>query len=619
MSDPMDDDEFSHHTGSDSMTVLKQECENYDQYFLHMSLLPAVAIILLLSLLERRKRTCACERNLLCLSGRFSLVVPVDFTSTQENRWSYAFAFGAVTQHMVSLTFGISNPLPFTIPPYLKVFMYMVAAIKVGVACMPLFICLSTSHQLLGGVLGLLYAVFWFSLQMWELVWCSDSTADKGGLRNDLKEHEWLLDFPNLLCLGFLVCRFGFQIVKDVLIWMKKLNKQEEVTKEHYKYVQRLLRRPAERSEEQKSWFQKKVYEWDPYFKFPNRIIATVVLSFLSLYMMILLEQVSSTYCMTILHENWENSSFLTDVLGPSENINYPKYTWYVSSACAAFSSLIHIIHVLVYYRKHIKSMWAGEKKYLPRNYKPSPTVSLGGLLKYPGYQIAFTLWGYLIVHLAMFVGGLVFVYMVVHPIQTDGFLHWLNDLIIVLANFFVVLAVMALQRMFIHMFFLQDKNSPLDKDKPLALNNRKVFHNVNYFLFFFNVILGLMSCILRLMKSTAVGLLLLSRIERTIMPQGFEKLDKSYCTWLGMIVADHHHSNPVLLCFCHLLHKHTLWNVQTERPEKLRARARWLLMYTLVRNPTLILMRKRAEQNRKDSEFAFAWAVSNTSYTQAT
>lgn len=40
-------------------------------------------------------------------------------------------------------------------------------------------------------------------------------------------------------------------------------------------------------------------------------------------------------------------------------------------------------------------------------------------------------------------------------------------------ANFFVVLAVMALQRMFIHMFFLQDKNSPLDKDKPLALNNR--------------------------------------------------------------------------------------------------------------------------------------------------
>ncbi|KAF5880074.1 stimulated by retinoic acid 6 protein-like isoform X1, partial [Clarias magur] len=183
-------DEYSNNTGSDSMTILKQECENYDQNFLHVSVLPAVTIILLLSLVERRKRTFACERNVLCLSGWFGITVPVDFTSTQENRWSYAFAFGAVTQHMVSLTFGISNPLPFTLPPYLKVFMYMAAAIKVGVACMPLFICVSTSNQLLGGILGLLYAVFWFSLQIWELVWCSDS-ANKGGLRHHLLDHEW--------------------------------------------------------------------------------------------------------------------------------------------------------------------------------------------------------------------------------------------------------------------------------------------------------------------------------------------------------------------------------------------------------------------------------------------
>ncbi|GAA6077495.1 stimulated by retinoic acid gene 6 protein-like isoform X1 [Tachysurus ichikawai] len=75
--------------------------------------------------------------------------------------------------------------------------------------------------------------------------------------------------------------------------------------------------------------------------------------------------------------------------------------------------------------------------------------------------------------HLALFVGSLVFVYMVISPIWMNGFQLWLTDLIIVLANFFVVLAVMGLQRMFIHMFFLQDKNSPMDKDKPLALNNR--------------------------------------------------------------------------------------------------------------------------------------------------
>ncbi|KAK3523093.1 hypothetical protein QTP86_014210 [Hemibagrus guttatus] len=611
-------------SSSSNGTDLKQECENYDQYFLGVSLLPAVLIVLLLSFIQQREKIYSFERRFLCLRGRFGVVVPVDFSSTLENRWSYAFAFGAVTHHMVNLIIGISNPLPFTLPPYLKVFVYMAAALKVGVACMPLFSCLSTPHQLLGGVLGLLYSLFWFTMSMYELVWCNDSTVDKGGLRDYLLAHEWLLDLPHLLCLGFLVCRFGFQTVKDILIRLKKHNKQEEVQKEQYKYVQRLLKRPAERSVE-KSWFQRKVYEWDPYFKFPNRIIATVVLCFFSLYLMVLIEQVSISFSFSLLDKGNEFFSLLFDQSDFSNHLNYFKYTWYVSSACATFLSVIHISRVLVCYRKHIKSMWAGKKIYLPRKYKPNPTASLGGLLKYPGYQIAFTLWGYLIAHLAMFVGGLVFVYMVISPIRTYGFLHWLTDLIIVLyvaANFFVVLAVMALQRMFLHMFFLQDKISSTDKDKPLALNNRKVFHNVNYFLFFFNVILGLMSCMMRLLKSSAVGLMLLSCIERAIMPQGFEILDKSYCTWLGMIITDHHHSNPVLLSFCHLMLHHTPRRVRaeeppllkSERPGRERALTRWFLMYTLVRNPKLILMRKQAVQSKTDTEFAFAWASQNVS-----
>ncbi|KAF4074719.1 hypothetical protein AMELA_G00242470 [Ameiurus melas] len=555
-----------------------------------------------------------------CLSGRFGVVVPVDFLSTLENRWSYAFAFGAIAQHMVTLIIDDRNPLPFTLPPSLKVFVYMVSAVKVGVACMPLFTCLSTPHHLLGGVLGLLYSLYWFSLQVYELRWCSGSTVNKGGLRDYLLAHEWLLDVQHLLCFGFLVCRFGFLIVEDILIRLKKHNKQEEV-KAQYKYVQRLLQRPADRSVE-KSWFQKNMYEWDPYFKFPTRIISTVVLCFFCLYLMVLIEQVVSSFTIS---ELYELENIFTDVLNLtdySKHLNYFEYTWYVSSACALFSSVVHISSVLVYYRRHIKFMWAGEKINLLRNYKPSPTISLGGLLNYSGYQIAFTVWGYLLVHLAMFVGGLVFVYTVISPIRTYGFLPWLKDLFIFLANFFVLLAVMGLQRMFLYMFFLQDKNSPTDEDKPLALNNRKAFHNVNYFLFFFNTIFGFMSCVMRLMKSAAVGLMLLPRIERAIMPQGFEKYDRSYCTWLGMIITDHHHSNPVLVCFCHLLLEHTLFRVgvygrshqKSEFPATERARARWLLMYTLVRNPKLILLRKQAKQNRKDTEFAFAWAVSHTS-----
>ncbi|KAI5630482.1 STRA6-like, partial [Silurus asotus] len=176
--------------------------------------------------------------------------------------------------------------------------------------------------------------------------------------------------------------------------------------------------------------------------------------------------------------------------------------------------------------RKHIKSLWAGDKKYLAKKCNLRPAVSVVRLLKYPGYQIAFTMWGYLIIHMAMFTAGMVFVYLVISPIREDGFLSWLLKLLTFLTNFFILFTLMKFQIIVIRLCFLQDKNLPQDKEKPLALKNRKAFHNFNYFLFFFNVILGLGNCVLRLIKSSLVALMLLSRIERTIMPQGFKKLD---------------------------------------------------------------------------------------------
>lgn len=32
------------------------------------------------------------------------------------------------------------------------------------------------------------------------------------------------------------------------------------------------------------NWFQTRVYEWDPYFKFPNRMIGTSIISLIGLY-----------------------------------------------------------------------------------------------------------------------------------------------------------------------------------------------------------------------------------------------------------------------------------------------------------------------------------------------
>ncbi|KAL6467242.1 hypothetical protein MHYP_G00250460 [Metynnis hypsauchen] len=210
---------------------------------------------------------------------------------------------------------------------------------------------------------------------------------------------------------------------------------------------------------------------------------------------------------------------------------------------------------------------------------------------------------GYLIVHFVQFLFALLFAYLVVLPIRNGGFLPWLSHLAILLLTIFIVISLVVLQVLLVRIFFLQDKLSPEDPEKPLALNNRKAFHNFNYFFFFYNVIMGLSNCILRLLNSCIVGTWLVSRIDRTIMQRGYESMDPGYCTWIGMIMADHYHSNPVMVCFCHLLLKHTLERQtanaysqfdNADCPGGGRVRARWLLFYTLLKNPKLILLRKR-------------------------
>lgn len=163
----------------------------------------------------------------------------------------------------------------------------------------------------------------------------------------------------------------------------------------------------------------------------------------------------------------------------------------------------------------------------------------------------------------------------------------------------------MILQAWIAARFFLQPKLSAADRQKPLALSNRKAFHNFNYFLFFYNVLLGLGACLSRLFISCLLGTWLISRIDRTIMQSGYEGADMGFRAWVGMLFVDHYHTNPVLVSFCHIL-------IASHRDRKLqktvkywclnqsagprfstRARTKWFLLQTLINNPRLVALRK--------------------------
>uniref|UniRef100_A0A672JW45 Stimulated by retinoic acid gene 6 protein homolog n=1 Tax=Sinocyclocheilus grahami TaxID=75366 RepID=A0A672JW45_SINGR len=571
--------------------------------FLHCSLVPAVCIVFLLSFVQRRARAQPFEDRFPYLRGRFGIVVPLDFICSLSNRWSYGFAFGAIAPSVIQL-FSESYA-PFTVPNWAKAIVYLVGAIEVGVAYLPFFACLSTPHRLLGGVLGLLYTLT---------------------CKNICPYEKLIILWPFFLCLFFLLGRFVCIIVKAVRIHLQLLTdeNEEDLNFHQFIYVQTLLKRSPERPEE-KSWFRRKVYDWDPHFKFPNRMIGTSIISLIGLYTLTLADYRLSDYTFDkldalidslaeIASSCNETSNVFTSLIPRMNEFSFvARRSWLATTIFSTLTSVTYTFHVLVCYRKHLKRLWRGQKTFLPEKFhKPSPAVSVAAITRYSGWQIAFTMWGFLIVHFVQFLFALLFVYGVVLPIQKGHFLSHIFELIIL-----------------VQVFFLQDKLSPDDKEKPLALNNRKAFHCFNYFFFFYNVVMGLSNSILRLLSSCIVGTWLVSRIDRTIMQRGYESMDPGYSTWIGMIFADHYHSNPVMVSFCHLLLGITLekrgpavssyatFSSNTRCSVGGRVRVRWLLLYTLLRNPALILLRKRKKTNQNDNQDPLLLARAITSQAQ--
>ncbi|XP_055461237.1 stimulated by retinoic acid gene 6 protein-like isoform X3 [Psammomys obesus] len=486
---------------------------------------------------------------------------------------------------------------------------------EVGLSYFPFFACLSSEFRLVSSILGFGYSLTWFVITVLQISQCPHGQF--------LGRFETLIFYwPSLLCLGFLLGRFLYMFLKALPIHLGlELQAEEKPEKSvlevhQAEHVKLLLSKPRPQ-EREKSWFQTRVYEWDPCFQFPSRMIGTSVLAFICLYLFIVIE-----FCVFLhvrdkldvfedklqsylIHMN-ETGPLTPVILQVKELISVAKGAWVVTIVPASLTCVSYLFHILVCYRKHMKRLWAGDKQFLPQKFRsPSSEASMVAIARYSGWQIAYILWGYLIVHVVQSLCGVMLMHGLVLPIVHHQGLEMLQGLGLGVLTLSIVVGLMILQVWIAGRFFLQPKLGTADKQKPLALNNRKAFHNFNYFLFFYNVLLGLGACLSRLLISCLLGTWLIARIDRTIMQSGYEGADMGFCAWVGMLFVDHYHTNPVLVSFCHIL-------ITSHRDRKLqktvkywclnqsagprfsaRARTKWFLLQTLINNPKLIMLRK--------------------------
>ncbi|XP_025029203.1 stimulated by retinoic acid gene 6 protein-like [Python bivittatus] len=467
----MADDEYSDNFFRNMTCESSVEAES----FLHFSLIPSVIIILLLSCLEKRTKRCCFDEKCPRYAGFCGILLPIDSGGLFSNRWSLGFAFG-VTADKVMFLFQ-KGYIPEGFPGWANVFWILLMALEVGISSYPFFACLSTKHEIVGAILGFFYTASWSVVMILDIIECPEGDI-VGEYSNTI------LMWPSLLCHFFLLGRFLFMFVKAVRIESRyNVTEKDAFLEEHQsQYVQHLLRKPL-LGQPQKNWIQRKLYQWDPYFKFPSRIISTVIIIIMCLYMFIVTEfLMTKILILKPLRQLWTifrpSVSEATDswIQNIEEFINVVEGVWIVTTVITAGTCLGYVFHILACYRKHIKLLRTGRKHLLlSESMKVSSSQSVVALSKFTSCQIAYILWGYLIMHLVQWIFGMVLMYVLILPMKHSQWMQLFNKWGTVILTFVIILLIKKMQVIVAGRFFLQPKLSPSDSQKPLALDNRSV------------------------------------------------------------------------------------------------------------------------------------------------
>eukprot|EP00118_Oscarella_pearsei_P013675 m.111180 g.111180 ORF g.111180 m.111180 type:complete len:465 (+) comp37419_c0_seq11:751-2145(+) len=382
-------------------------------------------------------------------------------------------------------------------------------------------------------------------------------------------------------------------------------------------YVEKLLKRQekgeVEEEEEEskfKAFMNRILYKWDKDFKYPTRILATYLIAAIFIFQLsVITLNASSSWADSLT--SWLNdidvdqirNDYLRRILEGIEKISAAWIgSFFTSCLVSTAISVVFLLRMMTSYRKEMKRLYKGDKSFLPANL-PSPTSTVLATFKYSGYQIAYIFWGWFIIMLVLLIGCFI-VALCIYWIEID-YKSFLAVVYVLLAPCIFSLLLWLFQFLFVKYSLLQEKG------KDLALTNRRLYHSVVFFFVFYNVILGIWSCLLRLIYSLGFGVLFVSRLDLSVLPKGLDMLDPGYKVYVGYLVMDYHHTNPILVSFAYIIRKSVedkriiqsdtemdevkmeeslpgQSKMKVETASYKRARNRWLVAVTLMRNPDL-------------------------------
>uniref|UniRef100_K1QK94 Uncharacterized protein n=1 Tax=Magallana gigas TaxID=29159 RepID=K1QK94_MAGGI len=81
--------------------------------------------------------------------------------------------------------------------------------------------------------------------------------------------------------------------------------------------------------------------------------------------------------------------------------------------------------------------------------------------------------------------------------------------------------------------------------------------------MFFYNIFIGIFSCLMRILKSIILGALFLPRLDHSTLPRKFQKMDPGFDAYCGFMHIESTHTNPVAMVFISILQAESLTSLK--------------------------------------------------------
>ncbi|CAF0739179.1 unnamed protein product [Rotaria sordida] len=613
-------------------------CNIIDLEDFNMLTLPVACFFMLIFIIFSKRTSCMKKK----LNGHVAPIVPIDFYTHIKRKFA-AVVFAIIADELLDIVNQVINGN--TSKEEGVIVVYLLRILKVLFIGFRYYPVLSAVYidSILTLTCAILYAWLDFSVSIVYQGLCqsdfypSDDNFDETNGTDIVRLFEYygtgqnliiiqlFTDIPRYICWSYVIIKLPMLLINKISTTIKHKNKDQfkrlHLTREEkillhssavhsveMSYVRNLFRPINQRSTSRlflARLIPKFIYQWRDDFRFSSRILCVYASTCLVLFF------ITVQACILVvpyLDELQNSIQQLIDQISISSNqqnkqseFPLPNFVrpYIIAILTALIVTMIQLLILLTNIRRNLFQIFRGDDSEIPKRDKSKYLSYSTGNFHFAGFFIGYLIWGYALIALFALI-----IYISIDAFITFGSVKFLEKILkLIIPILLLILFKTYLNKLLARYVFLQYHGDIL------AINNRRVLMIFLYFNFFLDSFLGFISSIIRIIKSIVGGCLYMSRLDYSPMGRKLETLDAGFSAYCGFIHMEAVHRNPIMLVVASYLYsrmkakqyvtKNLMMMMKNDRKSSKdyssKVVQKWHLVILLLRNPSLVFLRKHA------------------------